>query len=168
MSIKIPSNQITNNYTAGKEYLQVNTYQEYIGYFYELNNKYFIGKTFNLNAIELIKKNSNKINPLLINPQTSNYGKLSKTLLLNNTIISLPYGSSAELNSSDEKNPPPKFFCKKLNEQNIVIKRINEETYLSLSNNPLYQIIFIGTYNNITQSLIAANKQMIGLLDFIS
>ena len=85
MGLRIPQNQIVaNKYTIGKEYMYKDTYREYQGYYYELNNKLFTGKEFNSNAPELIliPKNNNVpsgFNSLLTKASTYVYGRISKT-----------------------------------------------------------------------------------------
>ena len=54
MSIRIPQNQIVYKYTIGKEYMYTNTYREYQGHYYELNGRFFVGKEFNINSLELV------------------------------------------------------------------------------------------------------------------
>jgi DNA-binding beta-propeller fold protein YncE len=162
MALRIPTNQIiTSKYTVGKEYLVLSTYKEYQGYFYEMNNRYFAGKEFNLNAPELIKMNSDSINPLLLNPETSTYGKLSKIKLKNNKITSQPVGGNSKEGDLEEVN----FYCKKINTH--IIKKIDEETYVSLQNDPLYQIAFVGKYNSQTVELPAAEEQLPGISDWV-
>jgi hypothetical protein len=70
-----PSNIIlSNQYTAGNEYIYAESRQSYQGYYYELNSKFFVGKTFNSSSPELIKVNSAAAtNPLKSNPSSSLY-----------------------------------------------------------------------------------------------
>lgn len=162
MALRIPTNQIvTSKYTVGKEYLVLSTYKEYQGYFYEINNKFFAGKEFSTSALELIKMNSDKVNSLLLNPKTSTYGKLSKIKLSNNKIISLPVGGNSKEGDLEEIN----FYCKKITTN--VIKRIDEETYNLLQNDPLYQTTFVGKYNSQTKLLSQAEEQMPGISDWV-
>jgi hypothetical protein len=44
MGTKIPANLITTGYTSGKEFVYVSNYKPYQGYYYEINNKFFVGK----------------------------------------------------------------------------------------------------------------------------
>jgi hypothetical protein len=79
MSLKIPRNIIIEaKYTQGKEYMTIDTYKEYQGYYYELNDKIFAGKEFDVFAPELIRLSSNKINPLLTRLSTYAYAALSQ------------------------------------------------------------------------------------------
>ena len=97
MAIRIPQNQIvTSKYTAGKEYMYKDTYREYQGYYYELNNKLFTGKEFNSNAPELIliPKNNNVLfgfNSLLTKASTYVYGKVSGTKITTSKPFSYIY-----------------------------------------------------------------------------
>lgn len=164
--MKVPSNIITTNlYTIGNEFINKNTYGDYQGYYYELNNKYFAGKEFNPNSIELLKKNSSEVNPLLINPATSIYGKLTKINLQQNKPKSVPFSPT---NEDFEKNFLLRYFARKLNVIPTLIKEINELDFYKLSNDPLYQTIKIEYSFDITDQQIADfNKQMPGLGTYI-
>ena len=88
--MRIPSNIITENqYTAGKEYMYLTTYKEYIGYYYIINDKYFTGKTYNSNSssFELIKIEKENTNLLLTQASTYIYGLIS----LSHPLIALSY-----------------------------------------------------------------------------
>ena len=78
MSIRIPKNIIVESkYTIGNEYILLSSYQQYQGYYYEMNGKYFAGKEFDQNAPELQKILSSKSNNLLTLASTFLFGKLS-------------------------------------------------------------------------------------------
>jgi hypothetical protein len=138
-SVKIPSNQILFKYTIGGEYIYQDSYKEYQGYYYELNDKIFAGKEFNTNSPLLIKKTSDTINSLLISPKTFMYGKLSKLdIPSNNEIKSIPINTSIE---------GIKYFAKKLNSNPIRIIFISEEDYnKNINKNRLYSFTNIN-YN---------------------
>lgn len=164
--MKIPSNIIIESkYTAGKEFMYLKSYKEYQGYYYELNNKFFTGKTFNSNSKELVKIEPKNINTLLTQASTYVYGLLSKTKITNNNVSSIPQGDSSYYDKGGEEFL--KFYCKKNNTNPILIKQIDEQTYLNLQNDPKYQTIFIGTYKNKTIVSEQAYSQMIGLKDFV-
>jgi hypothetical protein len=165
--MRIPSNIIIESkYTAGKEFMYLKSYKEYQGYYYELNNKFFTGKTFSSsNSKELVKIESKNINTLLTQASTYVYGLLSKTKILNNTVISTPQKNSMGYDKGGELFL--KFYCKKNNINPILIKQINEQTYLNLQKDPIYQTIFIGTYQNITVESDKAYQQMVGLREFV-
>lgn len=155
MGIRIPQNQIVKSkYTAGKEYMFELTHKEYIGYYYELNNKTFAGKEFNSNSPLLVKIIPENINSLLTKASTYVYGRILKTKIVNTKITQLPNDLSRELN----------FYCKKINDTNIKI--ISEESYLFLKLDPLYQTTYIGTYKGNYQSSEQAETQLPGIKNF--
>jgi hypothetical protein len=167
---KIPQNQLTVKYTSGNEYLDIITYKEYQGYYYELNNKTYAGQNYNVSASELIKSNSDKVNKMRLNPATALYSLISKTNLpIIPKITSIPYNPSAEFKLFEPTSPsgktPTIFFVKKINEPSI--KQIDESTFRSLQSNPLYQTTFIGYYNHQTQTQIQAQQQIPGLENFL-
>jgi hypothetical protein len=163
MSIRVPLNQIVSNkYTVGKELIYESSYKEYQGYYYEMNDKIFAGREFRYDAPVLIKINSDNINILKQNPETKRYSSISnQKIFKENKVISLPVGGNAKEGNLKEIN----FYCKKINTN--IIKRINEETYVSLQNNPLYQTTFVGEYNAQNQSIEEAEQQIPGVSDWI-
>jgi len=165
MGLRIPQNQIIKSqYTAGGEYMFANTQNEYQGYYYELNGKKFAGKEFNINNPEIIRINPNNYNKLLGNASTYVYGTLSRIKISGtDRIFSLPVN-----NSNATLNTKVDFYCCKINQNPLIIKAINEETYISLQKNTLYKTTYVGTYNNIYQSLEDAEKQIPGMISFLS
>lgn len=166
MGLRIPQNQtVTSKYTAGKEYMFVQTYREYIGYYYELNGKLFAGKEFNLKAPELMKINSDKVNKLLTNPATFVYGKISSTKIPDKKPISYQF----------QKTDPNIQYINRYFIQNIInvnpilIKEINEENYKQMQSNPLYKTIVIkwDTIFNNDVVIEQAEKQMPGIKSFL-
>jgi hypothetical protein len=144
MALRIPQNQIVESkYTVGKEYLLLSTHKEYQGYYYELNNKIFAGKEFNTNAPEIVKITSDKVNPLLLNPNTTKYGLLSK-IKLNNNEFNHTYFKPSE--DEVKKGQVLRYFAKKVNSNPILIREINKETYNNLISDPLYITISIINY----------------------
>lgn len=170
MTPKIPSNLTVTKYTIGGEYMYADTYKEYQGYYYEFGNKKYVGKEFSVSAPELIKINSDKISPLLNNPSTFVYGVISNVDLPRSNIFSIPFNSDDENVPREDinGNPLPSFYCRKINEKDIKIKEIDEKTFKSLQQNPIYQTTYVGYYNNKTQSLEDAEKQLPGLKLFLS
>jgi hypothetical protein len=135
-SIKIPQNQIKYKYTIGKELMYVNTYKEYQGHYYELNNNFFVGKEFNINAPVLMPIKSDRVNPLLENPITFVYGNITKSFTSNLLINNNKELKSIPINSKEEGF---KYFAKKLNTSPIKIIAISEEDYLNnINTNKLY------------------------------
>lgn len=164
--MRIPSNiVVTGKYTIGKEYMYLNSYKEYQGYYYELNNKIFAGEKFSTNSPELIKIESDKVNTLLTRAATYTYGFLSKIKIPNNIVSASPQENSNSYDKGGEVFL--KFYCKKNNINPILIKQIDEKTYFNLKNDPIYQTIYIGTFKNKTITPDQAYSQMIGLKEFV-
>ena len=141
MAIRIPSNQIVKSkYTIGKEYMYKDTYRGYQGYYYELNNKLFIGKEFNSNAPELIliPKNNNipsGFNSLLTKASTYVYGKISGTKLNNTKLPSI----QPLLLVSDVK-----YLAKENNSFPLKIIFISKDIYNeNINKNVLYSFTFL-------------------------
>jgi hypothetical protein len=82
--MKVPSNIIVKSqYTQGKEFIYSDTYEMYQGYYYEMNSRYFIGRTFDPNAREILKLQSDKVDKLRLNSKLSTFISLLKTKLPN-------------------------------------------------------------------------------------
>ena len=161
MSVRIPKNQILIKYTTGGEYLLVSNYKDYQGYYYELNNRYFAGKEFNVNAPEIIKKSSDRVNGLIVNPLTSTYGKLTKTSITNNNITSIPFSPSA-----DDLAKPfiPRYFIKKTQQNPPIIKEVDYNTFTKVKTDPLYQTIKVNfSYGLTDEDLNKLDIKMSGI-----
>jgi hypothetical protein len=160
--MRIPSNIIQKNlYTLGGEFINKITYKDYQGYYYSVGGRFYIGKDFNPNATELLKKDSPEINPLLINPATFVYGKLSRINLQQNKPKSISFDPTDE---SFQQGYQIRYFAKKLNVIPIFIKEINKTDFYKLSQDPLYQTLEVKYNFDITDNeLNALNQQMPGL-----
>jgi len=159
--MKVPSNIIVKSqYTQGKEFIYSDTYEIYQGYYYEMNSKYFIGRTFDPNAGEILKLQSDKVDKLKLNPKLFTFISLLKTKLPNTTKISsiIPDGRNST-----------QYFAKKLNYSPILIKEINEETFTNLQTDPTYQILSLTLPASDYDPAILdqADKQMPGLKSFV-
>lgn len=159
--MKVPANIIVKSqYTQGKEFIYSDTYETYQGYYYEMNSRYFIGRTFDPNAREILKLQSDKVDKLKLNPKLFTFISLLKTKLPNITKISsiLPDGRNST-----------RYFAKKLNYNPILIKEISEDTFNKLQTDPTYQTITLtlsaGDYDPVI--LDQADKQMPGLKSFL-
>ena len=156
--MKVPANLIeSGKYTTGGEFVFKNTNTPYKGYYYILNNSYFIGKDFNVNAEEIIKiQNSNQ---LLSNSSTFAYSFLSGV-----TSQQIAPKKVQSVQSNIESDAVSvRYFVKKINISPIIIKEVNKDTYDSLKNDPFYQTTYIGPDQNIDQ----ANTQLPGLKAFL-
>lgn len=159
MALRIPQNQIQFKYTSGGEYLYVDSYKEYQGHYYEANGKTFAGKKFNSNSPSLIKKDSNNINFLKLNPKTAVYANISNLTSTLTKIVSLPV-----LNDSDlDKEEIDTFYIQKIGSN--IIKRVDQITYEKVIKNPLYiGVVITPGYFNLDQ----ADKIMPGIKAFLS
>jgi hypothetical protein len=156
-----PSNIIAKSqYTAGKEYIFLDTHESYQGYYYILNNKFFEGKVFRTDSRELIKVSSDKVNKLKLSSALSLFAKLSNIRLPNTKLPSFNH------NGQD----PIRYFAKKINTNPILIKEIDKNTFDSIQSDSTYQTISInlpsGDFTN-PEVLDNADKQMPGLKAFL-
>ena len=160
--MKIPANIIqTGKYTQGQEYMYADTYENYQGYYYVLNNKFFAGKIFNNLARELVKFDSTKVNKLKKDPKTAVYGKASGVNIKESKASGIVYKGDTII----------RYFAKKLNVVPILIREINKKTFDELQSDPLYQttsvIIAPGDFNLDSNEINKANQQMPGLKSFL-
>jgi hypothetical protein len=158
----IPPNIIENNlYTIGGEFINKDTYKDYQGYYYELNNRYFAVKEFNVNAPEIVKKDSVRVNNLIVNPLTSTYGQLTQTTITSNNITSIPFSPSA-----DDLAKPfiPRYFVKKTQQNPPIIKEVDYDTFTKVKTDPLYQTIKVNfSYGLTDEDLNKLDTKMSGI-----
>jgi len=154
--MRVPKNKIqTGKYTSGGEFVESLTNKEYQGYYYGLNNKFYIGKEFNNSAAELVR----------IQQQNQLYNQSRSTAL-----FSFISGiASQALTSPRVSGIPPqvvaetRYFSQQTNVNPITIKEVSKETYDSLQGNALYKTTFVGPNQTIDQ----AEKEMPGLKTFL-
>jgi len=159
MGTKIPANLITTDYTSGKEFVYVSNYKPYQGYYYEINNKFFVGKEFDNNAPEIIKLTSSKINPLLLKATTSLFGQLSGITLSNIKIPSFFYKYQGDI----------RYFLAKNNTSPLLIKEIDKTSFDQIQSNPLYTsvaLIYKGGFSK--NELKEAEKKIPGITTFVN
>jgi len=166
MAIRIPQNQIQYKYTAGKEYMYKDTYREYQGPYYELNNQLFAGNEFNSNAPILIptpvvgSNTANGLNSLLTKASTYVYGKISNVQIPNTEITSYYF-------NVDTTDNVFRYFTKKINEN--IIKEINEDNFNLIKSNSLYISIRLYYQSNFNENeLNEAEKIMSGIKEYIN
>jgi hypothetical protein len=158
--MRVPSNLIkTGKYTTGGEFVFPRTNTPYKGYYYEFNSSYFIGKEFNANAEEIIK--IKETNSLLSRAATFVYSYISG---VSTQQLQTPKITSVQ---NIPRNQEYRLFCKQINISPETIKEIDEPTYLSLQNVPLFITTFIGTYDGVYQNVDQANTQLPGLKSFL-
>ena len=157
--MRVPKNKIkTGKYTSGNEFVELLTNKSYQGYYYEMNNKFYIGKEFNSNAVELVR--TQQQNKLYNGSQ--NLALFSFISGITSQALISPKVSSIQ--SNIESNPTSiRYFSQQTNVKPIIIKEISKETYDSLQGNDLYKTTFVGPNQTIDQ----AEKQMPGLKTFL-
>lgn len=140
MGIRVPKNKIQENlYTSGNEFVEKGSYKPYKGYYYSVGGQYFSGKTFNSNALEIIRQSpeTNKVNSFGADILKYFY-KASPTI---QNILTSPteIRSISFTPSQDDINRgyANRYFVKKQNSNPIFIAEVSEETYNNLTN-PLY------------------------------
>jgi len=167
MGLRVPQNQIvTSKYTTGGEYLVEETYKNYQGYYYEYNDVTYAGKEFNIKSPVLIKKGSDDVNKLLLNPKTAQYAAISGIKINDGKIHSLPKSNISFVTNNDGVVPLA-FYYKKKNENPIIIRAISEESYQTLQSDPIYQTTYVGTYQGKPKSIDEADREMPGLKIFL-
>ena len=156
--MRIPKNIIeTSKYTTGGELVYKESQTSYKGYYYILNNRYFVGKEYITTAPELIKIQQS--NTLLYRPSTAIFSLVSGI-----TSKSLRSPKIPSIQPNIESNLIlARYFSQQVNVKPTIIKEISKETYDSLQGNPLYNTTFVGPNQNIDQ----ANQQMPGLKAFL-
>jgi hypothetical protein len=165
--MRLPKNIISENlYTSGNEFVDATTNALYQGYYYEINGKFYAGGTFDSKAPEIIKiKEANSLFDNISTALFSALSGISSQALLSPIIKGNPVGSGSDLlgGHGDEIL----FFSKQLNVNPILIKSIDEKTYLSLQGIATYQTIYIGDYKGNIITPEQAYSQMSGLKAFL-
>lgn len=157
--MRVPINKIqTGKYTSGNEFVEKITNTPYQGYYYELSNKFYVGKEFNPNAIEIIRiQQQNQLYNLSQDAALFSFlSGITSQALAQRRVFSVPF---QEVSPPIDLDFDTRYFSQKVNTNPILIKEINRETYDSLQGNPLYITTFIGSTQNIDQ----ADQQMPGL-----
>ena len=186
--MRVPKNIIqTNKYTSGNEFVEEKTNKPYQGYYYELNGSLYTGKEYSIDAIKIIKKedqnqlynSSNTAIFSLVSGITSQQLSIPSINSINNNIPNEAIGVDGLLVDgivikpffNDEPFSIPlatKFFAQKINVNPIIIKEVDEKSYISLQGTPLYKTTFIGNYNGVDQTIDQAEAQMPILKTFLS
>jgi hypothetical protein len=164
--MRVPKNIIvTSKYTQGNEYMYKDTQESYQGYYYELNDKLFAGKEFDVYSLELLRITPSNINTFLTKASTYVYGAISGVKILNTLTPSVALTNESDeetylINKSDEET----YYTRKINETPYSIKQITKETYTNTLKDPIYQsVILKPDYSNIDQ----AEQQIPGLKAFL-
>jgi hypothetical protein len=140
MALRIPNNQIKENlYTSGNEFIEKVSYKEYKGYYCAAGNKFFSGKNYNPNAIEIVKStpSTNKVKGFNVNTLKYFYQapKSIQNILTDQTEVrGIKFTPSQE---AINRGYAARYFVKKTNVSPINITEVSEETFTNLKN-PIY------------------------------
>jgi len=140
--MRVPSNIITTGkYTIGKEFINISDNKIYQGYYYQIGDRYFVGKSFDQNAPEL-KKVTDDI--FFFTNKNKEYGRLTQ---LDPKSIQEPKSIyNPDMSIKDAGGDYfYTYYAKKYNYYPILIREINKETYLELQNNNIWQVIALVT-----------------------
>lgn len=167
--MRIPSNIIdTGKYTIGKEFINTSDKKEYQGYYYQVGDRYFAGKSFSQNAPELKKVTDNSFYFDNINKEYSSLTKVDpSTIIVPKTI------HNRDMSQKDAQGQYYyTYYAKKINSNPILIREIDKETYLELQNKGIWQVISIITTQGDgyidSDELDRAEKEMPGIKTWIS
>lgn len=162
--MRIPSNIIqTGKYTSGGEFVEKLTNKPYQGYYYELNGSLYTGKKYSANSIKIIKiKESNS---LFNNLKTILFSAISG--ISSQSLSSVIIKGNPTANDGIPHGVNLSFYSKQLNFTPILIKSVDENTYISLQRNAIYQTIYIGDYKGNIITADQAYSQMVGLKTFL-
>jgi len=170
--MRVPKNIIqTGKYTSGNEFVEEKTNKPYQGYYYELNGSLYTGKEYSIDAIKIIKKQDQ--NQLYNSSDTALFSLVSGitsqqlTVPPINSINNVPFTDTARYIEGVLLEKSTRFFAQKININPIIIKEVDEKSYVSLQGTPLYKTTFIGRYNSVDQTIDQAEAQMPGLKTFL-
>jgi hypothetical protein len=165
-----PSNIIIpGKYTIGDEFMLASSKIDYQGYYYEFQGKFFAGKTFNILAPEIVKKEPTFEMPFEGEDESS---RIISFMSTSSKFPSLPLNDPNNpvflALDIQENTDSFRYFAKQVNTSPILIKEISKETFNSLQLNPLYQTLAIPIrFIEDPVSLEKVNKIMFGIKDFL-
>ena len=127
-----PKNQILENlYTKGNEYILSKTYDNYVGYYHSVSGKYYIGATYNSNAIQLVPYtekreaaayNLTQIDPIYMRNNPNIVNIIKKGLLFNPTVCAIGDGyKDTEMMKNADISIELVKICNKKNDKHTII-----------------------------------------------
>jgi hypothetical protein len=140
--MRIPSNIITTGkYTIGKEFINTSDNKLYQGFYYQIGDRSFVGKSFDQNAPELKKVTDDHF---FFTDKNKEYGRLTQ---LDPKSIQEPKSIyNPDMSIKDAGGDYfYTYYAKKYNYYPILIREINKETYDNLKNNNIWQVIALVT-----------------------
>jgi hypothetical protein len=166
--MRLPKSQLTENqHTSGNEFIDTSNNKPYSGYYFIASGRYFIGKTFNLTAIELKRItpteaiNLNIINNLPSTLPSSISSKIAASVTsTNSTVVGISPNSSAG---------NFRYFSKQTNISPTIIKEVSQDTFNSIKSNSLYETLAISSNNIYVDSPVVneAEKTFSGIKLFL-
>jgi hypothetical protein len=174
MALKIPKNKIQEGkYTSGGELILESSNIVYKGYYYELNNVLYAGKTFDINAPKLvpIKEKNTLLDKGASTAVYSIISGVTSQKLQTPPIVSIPNGPISK--NKEITVETTRFYYSKTTPEYTLIREVNEETYKSLQQNPLYKTTSIkftpspGYPKGLPQNLDTAEAEMPGIKAFL-
>jgi hypothetical protein len=166
--MRLPKSQLKENqYTSGNEFIDTSNNKSYSGYYFIANGRYFIGKTFDLKAIELKRITPTEVNTLnIINNLPSNLpssisSKLATSVSSDTAVVtSIP---------ADSSTGDFRYFSKQTNVSPTIIKEVSQSTFNSIKSNPLYQTLAVSSNSVYVNSPILneAEKTFSGIKVFL-
>jgi hypothetical protein len=128
--MRVPKNVVKVNYTTGEKYLDSN-FNPYVGYYCEVKGKVYPGEVYTGRSKQLILASSlikdNKVPGIAFNPEDTWHS----------------HSSDREEYHSEEEKHVFRYFVKYIHTIPIYIKEVNIDTYNSVRNNPLYQVLML-------------------------
>lgn len=161
VKLKPPSNLVVESkYTAGKEFKETLSLKDYQGYYYEYNNSYFAGETFDVNAVELTPTRLRQPSPFLSSLTSFAYSTIAGAVA--NTVVNniKPQSYNYQYDSNT------RYYSYSIKDQ--IIKEINKENFDALQSNPLFTTVSLsynGGFNKI--ELDEAEKKIPGIKTFV-
>jgi hypothetical protein len=166
--MRLPKSQLTENqHTPGNEFIDTSNNKVYSGYYFIANGRYFIGKTFDLKAIELKRITPTEVNTLNIinnlpfNLPSSITSKLATSVSSDTAVVTSI--------SADSSTGRFRYFSKQTNIVPIIIKEVSQSTFDNIKSNPLYQTLAISSNNIYVDSPVVneAEKTFSGIKAFL-
>ena len=165
--MRFPKDQIKENqYTSNGDFVEKISNKLYSGYYWEINGRYFVGKTANTNSTELKKMDVDELNRLnILNRISSSTARILGDNNINN--LAIDFGDN--MNSTIPIGGDVRYFAKQTTVIPTIIKEIDQDTFNKLKSNPVYQTISIDT-DSIGDEVILDNieKTFFGIKAFLS
>ena len=162
--MRVPKNIISEGlYTSGNEFVDAKTNAQYQGYYYEYSAKFYSGSEYQPQSSEIVKIKAS--NSLFNNISTVVFSALSG--ISSQALISAIVKGNPTTDSGMSHGNNVTFYSRQVNIQPILIKSIDENTYLSIQKDAMYQTTYIGDYKGNIIIADQAYTQMPGLKEFL-